>query len=666
MQTGLSCALRTGDRVTFGVFESKFRVEYEPLVVCSSCLDVSGKTVLNQAILQLGGLTANNWTEECTHLVMSSVKVTIKTICALICGRPVIKPEYFSEFLKAVESKKQPPEIESFYPPIDEPAIGSKSVDLSGRHERKQIFKGKTFVFFNAKQHKKLSLAVALGGGEARLMAEEDEEEQSFFSAPGTCVVDVGITNTQLIITESQKKWIHLIMDILQSNGLRPIPEAEIGLAVIFMTTENYCNPQGQPCTELKTTTPGPSLSQGLSANGKIIPSAPVNMTTYVADTESEPADTCMSLSERPKEVKIPGLKQDSRKLSQDTCNIKEAPKPSSKANKVASDALVRGKGPSYPLSPMKLPAANKNKDWTSQQQQNSIKNYFQPCTRKRERDEEDPELSSCKSSRLELSSSLLEPTQPAGPSLWKSKEHQSRSATLDREADASFVGEVDIKPNGKSPDSKSLPTENLRPKKRKVDLATEEEALEESLKTAKPELAVEVKVEGPEADVTIRKKPRIGAERDQPLNGRSVQESNGGLQEDETEKKDELQKESWSTKHEIATRDEHLDSSEELPIKLLLTEFRSLVVRNHTSRNVCVSDCGPLRNFKKFKKAVFPGAGKLPHIIGGSDLVGHHARKNTDLEEWLRQEMEAQKQQAKEESLADDLFRYNPNVKRR
>lgn len=664
MQTGLSCNLKTGDRVTFGVFESKYRVEYEPLVVCSSCLDVSGKTVLNQAILQLGGLTANNWTEECTHLVMSSVKVTIKTICALICGCPIIKPEYFSEFLKAVESKKQPPEIESFYPPIDEPAIGSKSVDLSGRHERRQIFKGKTFVFLNAKQHKKLSLAVVFGGGEARLMAEEDEEDQSFFLAPGTCVVDVGITNTQLIITESQKKWIHLIMDILQSNGLRPIPEAEIGLAVIFMTTENYCNPQGQPCTELKTTTPGPSLSQGLSANGRIIPSAPVNMTTYVADTESEPADTCMSLCERPKEVKIPGLEQDSRKLSQDTCNIKEAPKPSSKANNVMSNALVRGKTPSYQLSPKKFPAANKNKDWTSQQQQNSIKNYFQLCTRKRERDEENPELSSCKSSRVELSCSLLEPTQPAGPSLWKSKEHQSQSETLDREA--SFVDGVDIKPNGKSPDSESFPTENLRPKKRKVDLATEEEVLEELLKSTKPELAVQVKVEKPEADVTIRKKPRIDAERNQPLNGGSMLESNGGLQEDETEKKDELQIESWSTKHEVANSDELPDNSEEIPRKLLLTEFRSLVVRNHTSRNLCVNDCGPLKNFKKFKKAVFPGAGKLPHIIGGSDLVGHHARKNTELEEWLKQEMEVQKQQAKEESLADDLFRYNPNVKRR
>ncbi|XP_029332224.1 nibrin isoform X2 [Mus caroli] len=645
MQPGLSCTLRTGDRVTFGVFESKFRVEYEPLVVCSSCLDVSGKTVLNQAILQLGGLMANNWTEACTHLVMSAVKVTIKTICALICGRPIIKPEYFSEFLKAVQSKKQPPEIESFYPPIDEPAIGSKSVDLSGRHERKQIFKGKTFVFLNAKQHKKLSSAVAFGGGEARLMAEEDEEEQSFFSAPGTCVVDVGITNTQLIIPDSQKKWIHLIMDILQRNGLRPIPEAEIGLAVIFMTTENYCNPQSQPCTELKTTTPGPSLSQVLSANGKIIPSAPMNMTTYVADTESEPADTCMPLSERPEEVKIPGLEQSSRKLSEETFNIKEAPKPSSKANNLASNTLVRGKSPSYQLSPMKFPVASKNKDWTSQQQQNSIKNYFQPCARKRrERDEDNPELSSCKSSRMELSCSLLEQTQPAGPSLWKSKEHQSQNETLDREADTSSVGGMDIKLNRKSPDRKPFPTETLRPRKRKdVDLATEEEVLEELLRSTKPELAVQVKVEKQEADVTIRKKPRMDAERNRPLNGGSEPESNSA-----------------------PNRDDLQDSSEELPRKLLLTEFRSLVVSNHTSRNLCINDCGPLKNFKKFKKATFPGAGKLPHIIGGSDLVGHHARRNTELEEWLKHEMEVQKQQAKEESLADDLFRYNPNVRRR
>lgn len=91
-------------------------------------------------------------------------------------------------------------------------------------------------------------------------------------------------------------------------------------------------------------------------------------------------------------------------------------------------------------------------------------------------------------------------------------------------------------------------------------------------------------------------------------------------------------------------------------------------MVNNSTSRNASggSDDYGQLKNFKKFRKVTFPGAGKLPHIIGGSDLIAHHTRKNSELEEWLKQEMEVQNQHAKEESLADDLFRYNPDVKRR
>ncbi|NP_001069305.2 nibrin [Bos taurus] len=672
MQNGLSQILKSGDRVTFGVFESKFRVEYEPLVACSSCLDVSGKTALSHAILQLGGLTVNNWTEECTHLVMVSVKVTIKTICALICGRPIVKPEYFTEFLKAVQSKKQLPEIESFYPPVDEPAIESKNIDLSGRQERKQIFKGKTFVFLNAKQHKKLSAAVIFGGGDARLITEENKEDDSFFSAPGTCVVDAGLTDSQTFIPDSQKKWIHSIMDILQRRGLRPIPEAEIGLAVLFVTTENYCDPQGQPSTGLKTTTPGPSLSQALPANENLMPNASVNTTTYVADTESEQADTCMDLSERPKEIKIFGMEPKCRILSQETSTVKKPHKISSN-NNIVSNTLVRMKIPNYQLSPTKVPHVNKSRGWPSQHQQtNSIRDYFQPLTspQKRERDEENQEMSLSKSARMETSCSLLEQTQPTTSLIRKNKdEHLSQNVLVEENPDNSYA-DTNVKPTVKNYANKSLFTENLKSKKRKEidDLAIEDEVLEQLFKDTELELESEVKVQKQEEDINVRKRLRLDKETNVTFNDETIPESNKISQENEIKKKCELKKESlWSTK-ELSNNCELQDGDEMLPKKVLLTEFRSLVVCNSTSRNASNvnNDYGELKNFKKFKKVTFPGAGKLPHIIGGSDLIAHHARKNTELEEWLRQEMEVQNQHAKEDSLADDLFRYNPNVKRR
>lgn len=51
--------------------------------------------------------------------------------------------------------------------------------------------------------------------------------------------------------------------------------------------------------------------------------------------------------------------------------------------------------------------------------------------------------------------------------------------------------------------------------------------------------------------------------------------------------------------------KDELQDDGDMLPRKILLTEFRSLVVSNSTSRNSSDvnSDYGQLKNFKKFKK---------------------------------------------------------------
>ncbi|TNN02587.1 hypothetical protein fugu_010074 [Takifugu bimaculatus] len=55
------------------------------------------------------------------------------------------------------------------------------------------------------------------------------------------------------------------------------------------------------------------------------------------------------------------------------------------------------------------------------------------------------------------------------------------------------------------------------------------------------------------------------------------------------------------------------------------------------------------------------PGARGSPHIISGSDLLVHNRGKNSDLDEWLKDVVEEERQSRRDENVGDDLFRYNP-----
>ncbi|NXL93983.1 NBN protein, partial [Alectura lathami] len=644
---GTSRSLQSGDRVNFGVFESKFRVEYESLVVCSSCLDAAQKTALNQAIQQLGGLVVNEWTEECTHLVMASVKVTVKTICALICARPIIKPEFFDELIKAVQSRQQLPAPESFYPPVDEPSIGTENLDLSEHHERKKIFSGKTFLFLTAKQHKKLGPAVVLGGGEAKLMTE-GRKETSLLVSPEVCVVDVGLTNSQILGSESMRSWTDSILTVLQSNDLRAIPEAEIGLAVIFMSTERYCNPQRQPSDKALTKGPpasgvGRAISQSLAVDETIMPTAVDNSTIYVADTEIE-EQTCMEIESAP-QMNRRG------KVSFQHAAVKENPSTSSSANAGTLISRVnRTSGfsqKSHPLSPSKILEVDKPEECTPRQQSNSITNYFH-VARKRERAEEGEETSVPKLAKLEeRSSPVSKGTEPTGSSIWDSKAEPHRKGNNVQPARES--GEP---AHGKT-DAKITVSENPAPKKRKEldDLSEDAEALEIVFGSRDLDWEERTADHGQEAQSNTRKKRCLETKggRTEEVNIKQREENKMSREEEvgsllTPEKKVEIKQESpASVRNQLINHSKLEDDSSNLPSRLLLTEFRSLVVscprpNGQTSRN---PRCRGQNNFKIFKKVPFPGAGQLPYIIGGSDLVVHHARKNSELENWLREELE-------------------------
>ena len=55
-----------------------FRVVYEPMVLTSSCLDNAGKKSVRQQLCILGGHMVNEWSNDCSLVVMNKISVTIK------------------------------------------------------------------------------------------------------------------------------------------------------------------------------------------------------------------------------------------------------------------------------------------------------------------------------------------------------------------------------------------------------------------------------------------------------------------------------------------------------------------------------------------------------------------------------------------------------------
>ncbi|KAM3927682.1 nibrin [Leptodactylus fuscus] len=680
METGSSRPLKSGDKVTFGVYASKFRVLYEPLVACSSCLNGAEKNSLTQSLLMLGGHVVNNWTEKCTHLVMTTVKVTIKTLCALICCRSIIKPEYFSEMIKAIQQKKPLPAVASFIPIIDEPSLQSESLDLSENTRRRTVFKDQTFLFLTSKQHKKLSAAVHLGGGTAKLLTVEPEDK-ALLGKSGVRVIDVGIAESQSSESQGYPTWITSIVDLLRSKGLRTIPEAEIGLAVIYVSTEIYCNPRqassnrNEAGKNGKHNIMGSTQSSSMAVDETVLPPATFNTTAYVADTEPpDPTENWMEVSGVREVKETPGSNRSS-KTNVRKYPDEEAGVSADRRTDIFQKLLHPTERP-RPSSQAESPASNRQRASQKVESSNKIQNYFQPVSKKRDREEEEGETSTAKLTRTEKAASQMsQPAKESAPPKLKNANVDplnGRDTDLQKEpvlCSGDRLGSS-YRPGKMDTSTTSQPKDSFVKKRKEPEDVVEESDLENE-----EECGGDVKDKNNTKNNSSQvKRPRVETTdefgEDFDIDSLDLEEITTvpamDIQKIKTEpdiKQEPISQEDVKMPFQLKQENDN-----GIPSKLLLSEFRSLVV-GHSGRNSQSTNKANQENrvnFKKFKKIAYPGSGGFPHIIGGSDLIAHDRKKNSELEQWLRQEMEEQTQQAREQSLADDLFRYNPRTDKR
>ena len=224
-------------RVRFGLHSTIFKLIWQdPFTACTSTLSVGDKRKVVSTLNDLikGSKVVADWSDTIDFLVMGEVILTIKVANALAKGVPIVTPSFFEDFIQSVKTKQVLPNPKNYIPKLKENALNSNEVSLAVNTKRSTLFKGKLLAFSTQQQMVKFNTAIEYAGGKA-VVLDLERPNPEIFKNPVNMLV-------QTESDEVSSLWIQCINQA-EIKGLRPIPEIQIGLAIITINTTIYCNP---------------------------------------------------------------------------------------------------------------------------------------------------------------------------------------------------------------------------------------------------------------------------------------------------------------------------------------------------------------------------------------------------------------------------------------
>ena len=234
---GEQVVLTNNIRIRFGLHSTIFKLIWQsPIIICTSTLSVSDKKRTTSIIksFEKGSKIVADWSDDVSFLVMGEVILTIKVANALAKGIPIITPNYLEDLLNCVKTKQVMPNPKNYIPNLKESTLNPNDVCLEASIRRQTLFKGLLLAFSSKQQMSKFEVAIRYAGGRA-VVLDSEQPNPKIFQAPTNMLV-------QADTEELSRLWSECLQNA-ELNGLKPIPEIQIGLAIITMNTEIYCNP---------------------------------------------------------------------------------------------------------------------------------------------------------------------------------------------------------------------------------------------------------------------------------------------------------------------------------------------------------------------------------------------------------------------------------------
>lgn len=240
--------LKDNDRILFGLLRDPiFRLKWWSLEVTSSML--KDKTRVNSWLntISPGTRIQSNWSDNTTHLIMSSIFLSIKVVNCLAKGVPIVTPEYFRDCSSACASRQPLPEAGAYVPPVSEADSESQlrapGISFAINTARSKLFAGKTFVFLLEEQMKELGVPIRLAGGSCLMVNTTTTMEPDLLARPGHLLVKpklkAGASQTQ----SEQLSGLSQVLVYLERRALAPVPSLEVYLAIVYCDTQRFCNP---------------------------------------------------------------------------------------------------------------------------------------------------------------------------------------------------------------------------------------------------------------------------------------------------------------------------------------------------------------------------------------------------------------------------------------
>lgn len=233
--------LKETDVVKFGKMGSIWKVHEGNFVTCTSTLKGENLITLQQILAKIGGVLKGDWDDTCKYLTMPAITLTIKVVLALVQGSHIVTTQFWNECLTAITNNELLPDPKSYTPEIVESTLNKDAVSFLPNSRRGKLFAGKKFIFFSRRQYD-MYKPVLLKGSATPMLLSESKFSKSMLSDDDMVVIQYNIISTSQE-TEAQRSQISEILNYLKGKGKRVIADAEIGLAILYVSTEKYCNP---------------------------------------------------------------------------------------------------------------------------------------------------------------------------------------------------------------------------------------------------------------------------------------------------------------------------------------------------------------------------------------------------------------------------------------